>query len=99
MAESAVSNGRAVATGSRSSAEILENFIGGHWTASHAEAMCDVPPVGHRGFGHGSPPGERSPYYGSASAADKKLSPLWLKTRQGPGVRFRASLLERGGAA
>jgi malonate-semialdehyde dehydrogenase (acetylating) / methylmalonate-semialdehyde dehydrogenase len=42
MAESAVSSGRAASTGSRSSAEILENFVGGRWTASRADATFDV---------------------------------------------------------
>jgi len=42
MAESAVSSGRAVTTGSGSSAEILKNFVGGAWVDAHATRFQDV---------------------------------------------------------
>jgi malonate-semialdehyde dehydrogenase (acetylating)/methylmalonate-semialdehyde dehydrogenase len=42
MAEFAVSNARSVTAGSSSRPDVLPNFIGGHWTASHADATCDV---------------------------------------------------------
>jgi malonate-semialdehyde dehydrogenase (acetylating)/methylmalonate-semialdehyde dehydrogenase len=87
MAESAVSNGRAITTGSRSSAEILKNFMGGHWTASHAEATCDV---------HNPATGEVIAKTPLSTAADldaavqaaRKAYPGWRDTP--PVVRARA---------
>ena len=87
MAESAVGNGRVVATGSRFPAEILENFVGGRWTASRAEAAFDV---------HNPATGEviaRTPLSTAADLdaavqAARKAFPAWRDTP--PVARARA---------
>jgi malonate-semialdehyde dehydrogenase (acetylating)/methylmalonate-semialdehyde dehydrogenase len=79
MAESAVSNGRAVETGSSSSAEVLKNFVGGHWVESKARAFCDVHNPA-RGDVIAKTPLSTAEDVAAAVAAAKKAFPAWRDT-------------------
>ena len=87
MAETTVSNERAVASGSSASAEVLRNFVGGRWVESKARETLDV---------HNPAKGDviaRTPLstaedVAAAVEAAKKAFPAWRDTP--PVVRAQA---------